>query len=89
MDKLLALAVDAHGGLDVWNRFESLHADVAIGGALWDMKQIPGLFSNARVDLKLRDQFVVTHLPDIGERIAFIRPKCPLSPRKERLSTHA
>jgi hypothetical protein len=71
MDKLLALAVDAHGGLDVWNRFESLHADVSIGGALWDMKQIPGLFSSARVDLKLRDQYVVTHLPEIGERIVF------------------
>ena len=66
MDKLLALAVDAHGGLDVWNGFESLHADVSIGGALWDMKQIPGLFSKARVDLKLRDQYVITHLPDIG-----------------------
>ena len=69
MDKLLALAVDAHGGLDVWNRFESLHADVSLGGALWETKQIPGLFSNARMDLKLRDQYVIADLPDIGERI--------------------
>ena len=85
MDKLLALAVDAHGGLDVWNRFESLHADVSIGGALWDIKQIPGLFSHARVDLKLRDQYLITHLPDIGERIVFTPAK--MSVESDRKST--
>lgn len=71
MDNLLALVVDAHGGLDVWNKVENLHANVSIGGALWDMKRIPGIFANARADLKLREQRVVTHLPDIGGRIVF------------------
>ena len=42
------------------------------------MKQIPGLFSNARVDLKLRDQYLFTHLPDIGERIVFTPAKMSL-----------
>jgi hypothetical protein len=79
MDKLLALAVDAHGGLDVWNRFESLHADVSIAGALWDMKQIPGLFRNARMELKLRDQHAITHLPDMAERIVFTPAKMSLA----------
>jgi len=63
MDNLLALAVDAHGGLDLRNKFDSLHANVSIGGALWDMKRIPGIFANARLDLKLREQRVVIHLP--------------------------
>ena len=85
MDKLLALAVDAHGGLDVWNRFESLHADVSIGGTLWEMKQIPGLFSHARVDLKLRDQYAVTHLPDIGERIVFTPAKMSLESEEGKI----
>ena len=91
MDKLLALAVDAHGRLDVWNKFKSLHAHVSIGGALWDMKQVPGLFRNAHVDLRLRDQHVVTHLPHTGQLSGSFspRPKCPLSPRTERSSTHA
>jgi hypothetical protein len=71
MDELLALAVDAHGGLNTWNEFENLRVHASSGGALWDMKQIPGLFSNAEVKLKLQDQHVVTHLPDIGERIVF------------------
>jgi hypothetical protein len=71
MDRLLALVVDAHGGLRSWNKFKSLDVHASIGGALWDMRQIPGLFNNAHLELKLQDQQVVTHLADIGERIVF------------------
>jgi len=51
---LLKIATDAHGGLNAWNQFESVRASVSIGGELWDQKQLPGLFNNRRVDLKLR-----------------------------------
>jgi hypothetical protein len=71
LDNLLSLAIEAHGGLNAWNQFETLRASVSIGGALWDQKQLPGLFSNSQVDLKLRQQRVTTHLLDIGERIVF------------------
>ena len=54
LDNLLKIAIEAHGGLNAWNQFESLRASVSIGGALWDQKQLPGLFNNSRVDLKLR-----------------------------------
>ena len=54
LDNLLKIATDAHGGLNAWNQFESVRASVSIGGALWDQKQLPGLFNNSRVDLKLR-----------------------------------
>jgi hypothetical protein len=39
MDDLLTTAIEAHGGLNAWNQFESLRANVSIGGSLWD--QIP------------------------------------------------
>jgi hypothetical protein len=42
-DDLLAFAVRAHGGLDRWNDFTSLDAQVSIDGAIWDLKQQPGL----------------------------------------------
>ncbi len=71
MDNLLTFAIEAHGGLNVWNKLQSLHAHVSIGGALWDMKQLRGFFTNTRVELKLRDQHVVTHLVDLRERIVF------------------
>ena len=57
MDKLLKLAVEAHGGLRAWNRLRTLTANVSIGGALWDLKKLPGLFRNTRVDVKLHQQF--------------------------------
>jgi hypothetical protein len=70
LDSLLKLAIE-HGGLNVWNKLESLPANVLIGGTLWDKKQLPSLFKNARVELKLQDQHVTTHVVDIGERIVF------------------
>jgi hypothetical protein len=71
LDNLLKFAVEAHGGLSTWDKLQSLHASVSIGGALWDLKQLPGLFKNTRVDLKLRNEHVVTHLVDADERIVF------------------
>ena len=71
MDSLLKLAIEAHGCLDAWNKFQRLQANVSIGGALWDQKQIPCLFENARIELKLQYQHVIIHLVDLGERIVF------------------
>src|SRR4029079_594223 len=68
---LLKLALEAHGGLNAWNKLQRLHAKVAIGGELWDQKQLPGLFKNTRVELKLQHQHVLTHLVDLDERIVF------------------
>ena len=71
MDNLLIFAVDAHGGMHSWNGFHSLHARVSIGGALSDSERVPGMFANAKIELKLRSQNVVTHLVDRNERIVF------------------
>ena len=43
MNDLLAFAIEAHGGLKRWNAFTTLEAEVSIGGAIWDLKQQPGL----------------------------------------------
>lgn len=81
MDRLLELAISAHGGLDGWKRLQSLRANVAIGGALWDLKGLPGVFKNTRVELKLHSQHVVTHLLDTGERIDFTPGRISLESR--------
>jgi hypothetical protein len=71
LDNLLKFALEAHGGLSAWDKLQSLHANVSIDGALWELKQIPSLFKNTRVDLKLRQQYVVTRLVDLEELIVF------------------
>ena len=71
MDSLLKFAIEAHGGLNAWDKLQSLHANGSIGGALWNQKQVPGLFENTRVELDLRYQHVVTHLAVHNEKIVF------------------
>jgi hypothetical protein len=71
MDNLLKFALEAHGGLKAWDKLQRLRANVSVGGALWDQKQLPGLLKNARIELKLSYQDVVTHLVDLEERIVF------------------
>ena len=71
MNNLLAFAIEAHGGLNAWKTLQSLHANISIGGALWDQKGLPGLFKNTHVELKLPSQHVVAHLVDVDERIVF------------------
>jgi hypothetical protein len=78
LDNLLKFAIEAHGGLNAWNKLQSLHANVSVGGALWDLKQLPGLFNNTRVELKLRSQHVITHIVDAGERIVFTSDRISL-----------
>ena len=41
MSDLLELAVAAHGGLERWNRFRTLQAKMAIGGAIFDGIKVP------------------------------------------------
>ncbi len=51
MNDLLALAIEAHGGLDRWNSFTKLQADVSFGGAIWQVKQQPDLLQNNRIEI--------------------------------------
>jgi len=41
MNELLSLALDAHGGIDQWNKFELVCATIVSGGQLWAMKGTP------------------------------------------------
>ena len=41
MNERLSRALQAHGGLDQWNRFDTVHATIVSGGQLWAMKGTP------------------------------------------------
>lgn len=43
MNDLLAFAIEAHGGIERWNSFTKLRAELSLRGAIWDFKQVPGL----------------------------------------------
>ncbi|NIK70457.1 MULTISPECIES: hypothetical protein [unclassified Paenibacillus] len=58
MNDLLKLALDAHGGLERWEKFSKLTARVNAGGVLWPLKGVPGLLDDYDLEVNTRDQFV-------------------------------
>jgi hypothetical protein len=73
MNDLLVLAVDAHGGLDRWNAFTRLRAEVSIDGAIWRVKQQPGLLIDKVFEVSTHKQHVtVSPFPTPDERSVFV-----------------
>ncbi|KAA0099640.1 hypothetical protein CIW49_08575 [Mycolicibacterium sp. P1-18] len=58
MGDLLALAVEAHGGLRRWDQLTSAKGRFAIAGAIWDFKGVPGVLADVTVALDLRAERV-------------------------------
>jgi hypothetical protein len=71
MNELLAIALDAHGGLDRWNKLKGLIAGMSISGSTWVIKGQPYLFNNIRVEMSIREQCMVTHLVGQGRKLIF------------------
>jgi len=46
MSDLLAFAVEAHGGLPRWDEFKTLRTELSVAGAIWSIKQQPGLLAD-------------------------------------------
>jgi len=59
MNSLLAFALEAHGGLERWNAFSQLSAEVSIDGAIWHLKQQPGMLTDKVVTINTREQHVI------------------------------
>jgi hypothetical protein len=55
---LLALAIDAHGGLDRWNQLTSVHGRFIIGGAIWGFKGVPDVLADISIGLDLHTERV-------------------------------
>ena len=53
---LLALAIEAHGGLAAWNQFSHLTAQVSIDGAIWHLKQQVGMLTDKVVSMETHAQ---------------------------------
>ncbi len=58
MTDLLNMAVEAHGGLDRWNQFTHLRAELNVDGAIWHLKQVPGLLRDKVFRIDTRHEHV-------------------------------
>ena len=62
MNNLLEFTINAHGGIEAWNKFESITARLMVDGVLWPMKQQSGTISDIYVTSKTKEEFT-THYP--------------------------
>lgn len=78
MGDLVTTAIEAHGGLDRYNRYDSATVHFRLGGSLWRLKGREGILSHAAVRLGLHRQwaghypFTAAHLRTCftAERVA-------------------
>jgi hypothetical protein len=56
MNELLALAVEAHGGMGRWDAISRFRAQASITGALWAEKGKPGVLHDVVLEGETRDQ---------------------------------
>lgn len=53
MNSLVQLTIDAHGGVERWQRFEHVSAHLRIGGVLWAFKHQQGVLDDVDVRVAL------------------------------------
>src|SRR5712664_1347595 len=59
---LAQLAIQAHGGLERWNRFSTVSAHLIQGGVFWGVKGKAGVLTDVTIKVDLRGERV-THWP--------------------------
>jgi hypothetical protein len=73
MSDLLDFALEAHGGLRRWNDFQTLRADLSIAGAIWEVKQCPGLLTSKTFELQTHhEELSITPYFEPGLRTVFV-----------------
>lgn len=73
MNDLLALALKAHGGLQRWDEFKTLKAELTVGGAIWQVKQQPGLLSNKVFEINTHtERLTITPFSGPDSRSVFV-----------------
>ena len=62
MNSLAELAIDAHGGLALWQQFDTVSAHLVQGGVLWQLKGQAGTLDETNVTVGLRSEWA-SHSP--------------------------
>jgi hypothetical protein len=71
MNELLNLAVNAHGGLERWNRVTSLKVAASITGAIWFVKSKGDALKNVVMTMDTKAERLVTDFPGLDKRSIF------------------
>jgi hypothetical protein len=71
MTELLKLALEAHGGLDRWNKVKTIKVAASITGAIWYVKGKPDFLKNVVLTVETRNERVTVDFPGQDKRAIF------------------
>ena len=81
-NRLLELALDAHGGMKRWNELSDLVLETTLGGSLWAQVGIPSIMPTFQLSLSLRRQHVIMYSKAAKERMLFEPLEVSLMPSR-------
>jgi hypothetical protein len=68
---LLKLAVEAHGGLDRWNKVKAMKVAASITGAIWFVKSKGDVLKNVVLTVETRNERLIVDFPGQDKRAIF------------------
>ncbi len=71
MNELLDIAISAHGGLERWNKINSIRIDASITGAIWVVKGRPEVLKKVIITAETKRQHVALELLRQRKRAIF------------------
>jgi hypothetical protein len=71
MNELLKLAVEAHGGLDRWNKVKAIKVAAAVTGGIWYVKGKPDFLKNVVLTAETRREHLTVDFPGQDKRAIF------------------
>jgi hypothetical protein len=74
MNDLLKFAVQAHGGLELWNNLKTINAGASITGAIWHVKSRPEVLKKVTFEMTTHKEMLKMTFPGT-EKITVFEPK--------------
>jgi len=71
MNRLLDLAIKAHGGLDRWKKVNSIEVDASITGAIWFVKGRMDVLKNVVINAEIKRERLTMEFPGQNKRTVF------------------
>jgi hypothetical protein len=71
LNELLKLAVEAHGGLDRWNKVEAIKVEASITGGIWYVKSKGDFLKNVVLTSETRKERLTVDFPGQDKRAIF------------------
>jgi hypothetical protein len=71
MEELLAMAIEAHGGLDRWNKVNSLTVAASITGAIWSIKGQADALKDVVITAETKRERLTMDRPGQNKRTVF------------------